>query len=518
MAGVVHAAGVGAGSLIRQRDARQLGEAMASKTRGMLAVEALIEAMSPGFVLYCSSMSALFGGAGHLDYAAASGVLDGFAHYRPNAAGDCVRLSINWDVWRDIGMATGAGTGDAAHQGHLAVGMTAQEGCRVFDLAMATQLPQLLISTTGIVAARRFYPVRHGAAIAPVAAPKVPDLPSHLHECLCRWLGVSSLDEDDSLYELGADSLTLLDLIDELQAATGVVFQLSQFSHKVSLREILALADAAAVGLTSGAPATWADAVQIDQWHAGAGREWLYLIHPVGGDVQAYRALVSALHPDLGVRVIADPALRLPDLPNIGVTERAALYLKAIEAREANRGAWRLAGWSFGAWVAQAMCSLVAPCGFRQPLLYLIDPPAPDAGAELASIGAQAIEQVFQREFAQRGPDSLDRALPEDRQAYLQQLIRCCQHNIASMQTFQPPALANTCVRIFSAAQANPYSVGEAWNAADLKQAWQDLLPQLLSWQRLDTDHYGIVAGPWAQVIADIISTDTQPEEGNQHE
>ena len=86
------------------------------------------------------------------------------------------------------------------------------------------------------------------------------------------------------------------------------------------------------------------------------------------------------------------------------------------------------------------------------------------------------------------------------------------------MQTFQPPALANTCVRIFSAAQANPYSVGEAWNAADLKQAWQDLLPQLLSWQRLDTDHYGIVAGPWAQVIADIISTDTQPEEGNQHE
>lgn len=46
--------------------------------------------------------------------------------------------------------------------------------------------------------------------------------------------GVSALQTDASLYELGADSLTLLDLIDELQAATGVVFQLSQFSHKVS--------------------------------------------------------------------------------------------------------------------------------------------------------------------------------------------------------------------------------------------------------------------------------------------
>jgi amino acid adenylation domain-containing protein len=517
-AGVIHAAGVGAGSLIRQRDARQLGEAMASKTRGMLAVEALIEAMSPGFVLYCSSMSALFGGAGHMDYAAASGVLDGFAHYRPNAASDCVRLGINWDIWRDIGMATTQGTVDAAHQDHLAVGMTAQEGCQVFDQAMATQLPQLLISTTDIVTARRFYPVRHGAAMAPVDAPQALDLRSHLHECLCKWLGVSSLDEDDSLYELGADSLTLLDLIDALQAATGVVFQLSQFSHKVSLQEILALVDAAAVCSTSTVPETWADAVQIDQWHAGAGREWLYLIHPVGGDVQAYRALVSALHPDLGVCVIADPVLRLAHLPNIGVAERAALYLKAIQAREPNGSAWRLAGWSFGAWVAQSMCSLAPPSGFRQPLLYLIDPPAPDAGVELASIDAQAIEQVFQREFAQRWPDAIDRALPEDRQAYLQHLTRCCQHNIASMQTFQPPALATTSVRLFIAAQANPYSVGNAWNAEDLKQTWQDLLPQMLSWQRLDTDHYGIVAGQWARMIADMISTDFQPEEGNQHD
>ncbi|WP_213938240.1 non-ribosomal peptide synthetase [Pseudomonas sp. dw_612] len=517
-AGVIHAAGVGAGSLIRQRDARQLGEAMAAKTRGMLAVEALIAEMKPGFVLYCSSMSALFGGAGHLDYSAASAVLDGFAHYRPDATRDCVRLGINWDIWRDIGMATTSGAGDAAHQEHLTVGLSAQEGCRVFDLAMATQLPQLLISTTGIDSARRFYPVRHGAVSAPVNVPDVLDLHRHLHDCLCKWLGVTTLEDDDSLYELGADSLTLLDLIDELQAATGEVFQLSQFSHKVSLQEILALVDAAAVCMTTTAPDTWADAVQIDQWHAGAGRKWLYLIHPVGGDVQAYRELVSALHPDLGVCVIADPALRLPDLPNISLAERAAFYLKAVQAREPDGGAWRLAGWSFGAWVAQSMCSLAQASGFRQPLLYLIDPPAPDAGAELASIDDQAIEQVFQREFAQRWPDAVGRAMPEERQVYLQRLTRCCNHNIASMTAFQPPALPTTSVRMFIAAHANPYGVGTAWNTEDLKHTWQGLLPRLLSWQLLDTDHYGIVAGQWARVLADIINTDSQPEEGEQHE
>ncbi|SCZ41290.1 amino acid adenylation domain-containing protein [Pseudomonas sp. NFIX49] len=509
LSGVIHAAGVGAGSLIRLRNARQMAEAMAAKTRGMLAVEALIEHLTPGFVLYCSSMSALFGGAGHLDYAAASGVLDGFTHYCPNPADTCLRLGINWDIWRDIGMATTSNGGDAAHLEHLTVGLSAEEGCRVFDLAMATQLPQLLISTTGIDTARRFYPVRHGAVAAAVEAPKGVDLSARLRECLCKWLGVAELEDDDSLYDLGADSLTLLDLIDELQAATGEVFQLSQFSHKVSLSEVLGLVSTATVEeAPPAAPHGWHDAVRIDQWHAGAGRDWLYLIHPVGGDVQAYRELVSALPAELGVCVIADPALRLPQLPNISVEERARWYLAAIKVHLPHGCTWRLAGWSFGAWVAQALCQQAQVDGFRQPLLYLIDPPAPDAGAQLAGIDEQTIEQVFQREFAQRWPEVEGQGMAEERQAYLQRLTVCCRNNMASMVVFRPPELATTAVRLFIAGHANPYGLGNAWNPDDLQRNWQALLPQLRSWQTLDTDHYGIVAGRWARLMAEVIGTD----------
>lgn len=509
VSGVIHAAGVGAGSLIRHRDARQMAEAMAAKTRGMLAVEALIEHLTPEFVLYCSSMSALFGGAGHLDYAAASGVLDGFTHYRPNATDACLRLEINWDIWRDIGMATTSNSADTAHLKHLTVGLSAEEGCRVFDLAMAAQLPQLLISTTGIDTARRFYPVRHGAVAAMVEAPKGVDLSTRLRECLCKWLGVAELEDDDSLYDLGADSLTLLDLIDELQAATGEVFQLSQFSHKVSLSEVLGMVSTATVEEAPlAAPHDWHDAVRIDQWHAGAGRDWLYLIHPVGGDVQAYRELVSALPAELGVCVIADPALRVPQLPNISVDERARRYQAAIKAHLPHGSTWRLAGWSFGAWVAQALCYQAQADGFRQPLLYLIDPPAPDAGAELAGIDEQTIEQVFQREFAQRWPEVEGQGMAEERQAYLQRLTVCCRNNMTSMLDFQPPALATTAVRLFIAGQANPYGLRNAWNPDDLQRNWQALLPQLRSWQTLDTDHYGIVAGRWARLLAEAIGTD----------
>ncbi|MDR9750407.1 amino acid adenylation domain-containing protein [Pseudomonas sp. SZMC_28357] len=507
VAGVIHAAGVGAGSLIRHRDARQLGEAMAAKTRGMLAVEGMIERLAPGFVLYCSSMSALFGGAGHLDYAAASGVLDGFAHYQRNADSGCLRLVINWDIWRDIGMATTHGAGDAAHQQHLTVGLTAQEGCRIFDQALAAQLPQLLISTTGLDTARQFYPVRHAAGNAPVEAPTTAmDVPAHLRDCLCKWLGVSSLEDDDSLYDLGADSLTLLDLIDELQALTGEEFQLSQFSHKVSLTEVLGLIEASAVSAPTSVQDTWASAVQIDQWQAGAGRDWLYLIHPVGGDVQAYRELVSALHPDLGVRVIADPALRLPELPNISVVERAQLYLQAVQVLQTESDSWHLAGWSFGAWVAQAMAGLAEENGLHASALCLIDPPAPDAAAELALIDEQQIQQVFQREFALRRPDATPDSAAQDVPRYLQSLIVCCKNNMASMAGHRPSRLAHTPVQLFVATQANPYGMGHAWQPDDLQQAWHQLLPQLRHWQALDTDHYGIVAGQWARLIAEAIS------------
>ncbi|UZE26698.1 hybrid non-ribosomal peptide synthetase/type I polyketide synthase [Pseudomonas asplenii] len=505
LAGVIHAAGIGAGSLIRNRDARQMDSAMAAKTLGMLAVEALIARLSPGFVLYCSSMSALLGGAGHLDYAAANAVLDGFAQYQPDTASTCVRMGLNWDIWRERGMATAVSGADEAHQRHLAVGLSVEEGAQVFDLVLALQWPQCLVSTTSIEASRQFYPQRHKALVseAAPAADDDPDPAVHLRECLCQWLGVDALEDEDSLYELGADSLTLLDLIDEVQSRLGVGLQLSQFSPRVSLREILALLG----GSRTQAPVTdWARAVQLDVWNPGAGRDWLCLVHPVGGDVQAYRELAAALPETLGVCVIADPLLQHPQLPTVTIEQRAAHYLQALQTRLPHQSCqWRLAGWSFGAWVAQAMCAQAYQAGLPQPLLYLIDPPAPDAGAELARMDARDIEQVFQREFSQRWPQAAEQGLSGEMQVYLQRLTTCCQHNMASMGAFTPAVLPGTCTRLFVARQANPYGVGRNWQMDQLKAAWQTLLPQLLDWQTLDTDHYGIVAGYWARLIGETI-------------
>ncbi len=79
--------------------------------------------------------------------------------------------------------------------------------------------------------------------------------------------------------------------------------------------------------------------------------------------------------------------------------------------------------------------------------------------------------------------------------------------------------LPPTATRLFIATQPNPYGMGSKWQPSALQTAWQALVPNMLSWQPLDTDHYGIVASPSVQTIAKIINNDLiEHTHGERHE
>ncbi|MEV6627793.1 beta-ketoacyl synthase N-terminal-like domain-containing protein, partial [Amycolatopsis sp. NPDC051114] len=463
LAGIVHAAGVPDGGLIATR-----GEGTQSaKLAGALLTERLVERHRPAFAVYCSSLSAQFGGTGQLDYAAANGFLDALAH----RDGPTARLSIGWDVWRDTGMAVTALETDARHQAHLAVGLSTDEGRRTFARALGTGLPQLLVATTGLETARGF----HERDITPTTAPPAE---ADLTEEVRALLGVAELDPDVPLYDLGADSLTLLDVVESVKRLYGVDLDLAWLGPEVTMAALLAkLSEAADTG-----------EVVVQVWREGTTREAVCLVHPVGGDVHAYRPLVAALPPELGVCVIADPALSRPEPPGWPVADRARRYYAALRKQLPGR-TWQLAGWSFGAWVAAGMAAEAETAGQPVRALHLIDPPPP--GASAADYSDAQLETVFERELG-----ASDGVAGE----HARRLARACRANLRSMTGHELPRLAATPSHVWLAADPEP-----GLPVAD-RGGWRTLLPEPSRWHELPATHYGIVRAPHATAVAAAIT------------
>ncbi|MGW2511377.1 amino acid adenylation domain-containing protein [Streptomyces scopuliridis] len=498
---VVHAAGVAAGGLLVRRDATAMRETTAAKVQGALLTERLIERYQPAVAVYCSSMSALLGGVGQFDYAAANALLDGFAHHRSGDAETTARITVNWDVWREAGMALRAPLSDARHQAHLSVGLTADEGKRLFARAVALQLPQLLVSTTGLDESRVFYAASAATAASARSAASAADPVGLLTERLSEWVGVDRLDPDVPLYDLGADSLTMLDLISEVKRHFGVELELSWLSHRVSLNEILTrLGQAIPTGAAAGSAA--AAEVALEVWQEGTGRDVLCLVHPVGGDIQAYRSLVSALDPRLAVCLIADPALRRPVLPAWSLAERARRYRAALLARFPD-AAWRLrlAGWSFGAWVAAEMAAAAEAAGRPVETLHLLDPPPPGAGAQFQAYDETQLKAVFAAELGHGGGTSGG----EPARAYAERLAHCCRANLLSMAEHRVRRLAVTPSRLWLAERpvAGMPSLG---SPEEQRALWRPYLPEPTPWHRLDTTHYGVVRAPYVREVAEAIN------------
>ncbi len=544
---VVHAVGVAAGGLITGRDAATAVAGTAAKLNGALLIEHLVANHRPALVLYCSSMSAQLGGIGQLDYAAANGALDGFAGYAGGIDETTLRLGINWDIWREAGMARDSLRNSGRHQAHLAVGLTQDEARRVLDRALRLQLPQVLVSTTDIEQSAVFY--APGAPPAGPPAPQTPSAPqtppapytppagpppittaSYLADRLCQWLGLDDLDPAANLYDLGADSLTMIDLEAEIKERTGIDLTLSRLTHRASLAEVLALlsetntnatpahatapADARAVDATAatelpgGTRATDPEQVTVEVWQEGTGSTVLCLVHPVGGDVMPYRSLVSALDDRLTVCLIADPALHAPELPAWSIAERAGRYHAALHARfPREQWRWRLAGWSFGAWVVVAMAAEAETAGHPADEIYLLDPPQPDAGSRLAAYDDAQLEVIFASELSHGGAP--DRPGLQGR-AYAERLARCGRANLASMAVYSPPVLAVTPARLWLAARPTE-GLPAAEQPSAQAQRWQPHLPGLVGWHILDTTHDGVVHPPHVQAVAEAISAASLP-------
>ncbi|SCL21428.1 Acyl transferase domain-containing protein [Micromonospora pallida] len=105
--GLIHAAGVPGGGMIEVKLPADAATVLAPKVDGLVALADVFAALPLDVVVLCSSVTALAGGLGQVDYCAANAFMDAYARSPLRFAARTV--SVNWGGWTDVGMAARAG-------------------------------------------------------------------------------------------------------------------------------------------------------------------------------------------------------------------------------------------------------------------------------------------------------------------------------------------------------------------------------------------------------------------------
>jgi acyl transferase domain-containing protein len=236
--GVIHAAGVPGTTPIGLKTPDELDQVLRPKILGLAVLEQVFAERDLDFLALFSSTSAIWGRVGQVDYAAANAYLDSYAIQSWNG-GHWPTVSINWDNWREVGMAVDtqrSGPGQAKP----IKGLSTKDGLQAFGQALVARHPQV------IVRAARQLPqsqtkgaplTRAGAAAAaeaPVKAkpkPKgyprpalaqpyqepVTDLEKALTVLWSELLMITPIGRNDNFFELGGHSLLGLQLLPTLR-------------------------------------------------------------------------------------------------------------------------------------------------------------------------------------------------------------------------------------------------------------------------------------------------------------
>jgi non-ribosomal peptide synthase protein (TIGR01720 family) len=276
---VIHSAGVSGGGVIELQTPERVSATLAAKVDGALSLDAALSDAGDARLILFSSHSSIVGGYGRFDYAAANAFLDAFTSRR-NIRRRNSTLCINWDTWREAGMAA-----DAAARFNLAPEQNEEailsvEGIEAFKRILASRLSHVIVSTRDFNAVREHYnkplqsgfheqirkmtPARKKYTRPQLSKPYNPpqnDIQQTLIEIWQDALGIEPIGVDDNYFELGGDSVVSLQVVSRANLAgikltPGQVFrhqtiaELAEVATETSIAETESLLSAGETPLT----------------------------------------------------------------------------------------------------------------------------------------------------------------------------------------------------------------------------------------------------------------------------
>jgi candicidin polyketide synthase FscB len=243
LSAVVHAAGALDDAVVGNLTPAKFDTALRPKVDAVLNLHELTREHDLAQFLMFSSASALLGGAGQGNYAAANAFLDALAQHR--RAHGLAAVSLAWGYWAQASAMTGhLADRDRARMSRAGVlPLSADDGLALFDTAIRTGLPVLAPARLDLPALRTEQePPPLLRALLPTR-PRQPtaDLRRRLAEAtepeqgrllldlvrtqvalVLGYTGPDAIEPGRAFRELGFDSLTSVELRNRLNALTGL--------------------------------------------------------------------------------------------------------------------------------------------------------------------------------------------------------------------------------------------------------------------------------------------------------
>lgn len=240
--GILHAAGLLDDGVLATLTAERFADVMAPKVAGAWNLHKLTADWPVDMFVMFSSATALFGAPGQANYAAANAFLDGLAACRRQQ--NLPALSISWGAWSEIGEAAQRDAGDGLRRRGVGT-ITPDMGLRLLAPLLSQPVGQLGVIPIDWPVFSREWPLsaftshltqtaasKVGVAVSDVkvqltslpAAEQRDKLQHHLQSQVASVLGLSgasAVDADLGFFDLGMDSLTSMELKNQLQDSLG---------------------------------------------------------------------------------------------------------------------------------------------------------------------------------------------------------------------------------------------------------------------------------------------------------
>ena len=268
--GVIHAAGVLADHLLLNSHAESFRRVLAPKVLGAWNLHSLTADLPLDFFVVFSSVASVLGSPGQGNYAAANAFLDGLAHHRRARGLPC--LSINWGPWAEVGMAARSASSRAPASRVMHLLAPAQALAALDRLCEKSGPAQAVaMSVDWTLLARSFNGQQPPALIADILREKARPaaakasresgprlsmqellaaptdrrhalLLAHVQKSLAQVMALDApeLDPEESMSNLGLDSLMALELQHSLEESFGAKLPLELLMGMPNLNEFVA--------------------------------------------------------------------------------------------------------------------------------------------------------------------------------------------------------------------------------------------------------------------------------------